>query len=268
MKEKNYCENLKHLLSTEWVAGDIRYFAETDSTNLQARLAAEDGAPHGLLFVAESQTAGRGRRGRNWSSEAEGNLYFSLLLKPDFGAQIASMVTLVMGLAVAETIRECCNADARIKWPNDVVVNGKKVCGILTELGLKGTAIDYLVVGVGINVGQREFAPEIADTATGLAAECGEEVNREVLLASVLYRFESLYEAFVRRGGLQELRERYDALLINRNREVRVLDPKEEYTGMARGITDVGELLVERPDGTVEKVFAGEVSVRGIYGYV
>ena len=267
-ESENYCENLKCRLSTEWVAKDVRYFMETDSTNLQARLAAEQGALHGTLLVAESQTAGRGRRGRSWNSDAEGNLYFSLLLKPDFSVEIASMVTLVMGLAVAETIREKCELDALIKWPNDVVVNGKKVCGILTELGLNGNAIDDLVVGVGINVGQREFALEIASTATGLVIEAGGEVDREELLAGVLQRFETLYEVFAGDGNLRSLRERYDELLINKGREVRVLDPREEYTGVASGITEMGELLVEKPGGEVEKVYAGEVSVRGIYGYV
>lgn len=267
-EQKNYCADLPGRLSTRWVAQVIRYFEETDSTNLQAKLAAVQGASHGMLFVADKQTAGRGRRGRGWESPAGSNLYFTLLLRPVFAPEIASQVTLVMGLAVTESIREYCGVDAGLKWPNDVVVNGKKVCGILTELGLDGSAINYLVAGVGINVGQQEFAPEIATTATSLAEVTGLEIDRKELLGRIMERFEALYEEFVQAQSLRGLRDRYDALLINNGREVRVLDPKGEYTGVARGITDAGELLVERTDGVVEAVYAGEVSVRGIYGYV
>jgi len=269
MKErKNYCENLSEHLSTRWVAQTIHYYDETDSTNLQAKLAAGEGALDGTLFVADRQTAGRGRRGRKWESPAGVNIYFTLLLRPQFAPDKASQVTLVMGLAVAEVIREYCELDARIKWPNDVVVGGKKVCGILTELGLQGSCIDHLIVGVGVNVGRQAFPPEIETTATSLEAEKDSEIDRTGLFSGVLERFEVLYEEFKRTGDLHSLRERYEARLINRNREVRVLDPKGEYTGMARGISVDGELLIERADGSVEAVYAGEVSVRGVYGYV
>lgn len=253
--------------TTRRMGREVRFFEETDSTNLQAKMAAQ-GAGHGTLFVAERQTAGRGRLGRNWESASEGNIYFSLLLKPDFAPDVASQVTLVMGLAVTEVLREYCHADAGLKWPNDVVVKGKKLCGILTELGLAGKAIDYLVVGVGINVGQQNFPEEIAATATSLGLETGVKVNRTELLVRIMNRFENLYEEFVQEKSLAGMRERYNALLLNNGREVRVLDPKGEYTGMAGGITETGELLVERECGTVEMVYAGEVSVRGIYGYV
>lgn len=269
MKERtNYCENLREHLSTRWVAQTIHYYDETDSTNLQAKLAAGEGVGEGMLFVADRQTAGRGRRGRSWESPAGANIYFTLLLRPTFAPDMAPQVTLVMGLAVAEAIREYCGLDVRIKWPNDVVIGGKKVCGILTELGLQGSDIDHLIVGVGINVDRQEFPVEIAMTATSLEAEKDSEIDRTGLLACVMERFEVLYEEFKQAGGLNKLRERYDALLINRNREVRVLDPKGEYTGIARGISNEGELIVEREGGSLEAVYAGEVSVRGVYGYV
>lgn len=267
----NYCRELveqKMRESTQWMGHEVVFYEKTDSTNLRAKLAAGEGAGDGTLFVADRQTAGRGRRGRNWESPGGVNLYFTLLLRPEFAPDTASRVTLVMGLAVAEVIQEHCGLDANVKWPNDVVVGGKKVCGILTELGLQGSNIDYLVVGVGINVGRQEFPQEIATTATSLVAEKDSEIDRTELLARVLERFEVLYDEFKRTGDLHSLRERYEACLINRNREVRVLDPKGEYTGMARGISTDGELLVERADGSVEAVYAGEVSVRGVYGYV
>lgn len=265
---ENFDKNsLECCMDTEWAGHEIYFYAETDSTNLRAGLAAE-GAAHGALFVADKQTAGKGRSGRVWSSPSGVNAYFTLLLKPQFAPALASMVTLVMGLVVTETLRELYDVDAYIKWPNDVVVKGRKVCGILTELGLKKGTIDYLVIGVGVNVGQQEFAPELATTATHLFAECGREVDRAELIAAVMKHFENCYDSFVQRGSLAGLRERYDTFLINRHREVRVLDPKGEYTGVARGITDTGELLVELPDGRTEQIYAGEVSVRGVYGYV
>ena len=264
----SYSEKLSKRLTTQWAARRVCYFEETDSTNLRAKLAAIQGEPHGALFVADKQTAGRGRKGRDWESPPGKNLYFTILLKPDFVPDKASMVTLVMGLAVTEVIRTYCNIDAMIKWPNDVVVGGRKVCGILTELGLNGRAVDYLIVGVGINVESQEFPTYLADTATCIEAESLMKADREELLARIMNRFEELYEIFVRDVNLKGLQQPYNDLLINRDRKVRVLDPQGEYTGIARGITETGDLLVERPNGQLEAVFAGEVSVRGVYGYV
>lgn len=254
------------MVRQEWAGRPILYYEETDSTNVRAREMSQELS--GTLFVADKQSAGKGRRGRCWESPAGVNLYFTLLLKPDFTPDTAAMVTLVMGLAVAESIREFCGLDAYIKWPNDVVVNGKKVCGILTELELQGNAIHHLAVGVGINVCRQEFAQEIAATATSIEQELGSPVDRRDLLEQVMKRFDLYYGRFVQDGDLGGLQECYNKILVNRDREVRVLDPKGEYTGMAKGITQTGELLVENTNGVVEKVYAGEVSVRGIYGYI
>ena len=214
------------------------------------------------------QTAGRGRRGRTWSSPAGTNAYFTLVLKPGFAVEMSSMVTLVMGLAVAEGIRKACGAKAEIKWPNDIVISGKKVCGMLAEMSVERAYIHYIVMGAGINVGKQDFPPEIAETATSLWEECGRKVSRAELIVNVMEVFEECYAVFLREGNLSGLADRYSALLVNKDREVRVLDPKGEYRGIARGINDTGELLVELADGTEAAVYAGEVSVRGIYGYV
>ena len=151
---------------------------------------------------------------------------------------------------------------------NDIVINGKKVCGILAEMSVEREYIHYVVIGVGINVGLQEFPPEIVEMATSLQAECGHAVSRAELIVNVMKEFETFYEIFRKDGNLKELVERYNHLLVNRGREVRVLSPGDEFVGISRGISEIGELLVEKDDGTVTKVYAGEVSVRGIYGYV
>ena len=243
---------LESRMDTRWAGHPVTYYEVLDSTNLRAKLDAEKGAPQGALVVADMQTAGRGRRGRSWSSPAGTNAYF----------------TLVMAMAVAEGIREACGLEARIKWPNDIVVGGKKVCGMLTELSVQQEYIQHVVVGAGVNVGIQEFPPEIADTAACLEEECGRQVPRAQLIVHIMKAFEKYYEKFMETLDFSVLKEAYDNLLVNCDREVRVLDPKGEYTGISRGINSVGELLVELPDGLERTVYAGEVSVRGIYGYV
>ncbi len=259
---------LESRMDTAWAGHPVSYYDEIGSTNQQAKLDAEHGAGHGALVVADMQTAGRGRRGRAWSSPPGTNVYFTLILKPQLDPDKASMLTPVMGMAVAEGIRRTCGLEARIKWPNDIVVNGKKVCGILAEMSLEQGYIHYLVIGVGINTGLQKFAGELEETACCLEGECGKKVSRAELLVNVMHAFEEVYERFMESGNLSGLRERYDRLLVNKGREVRVLDPRGEYRGVAQGVNDLGELLVEKADGSVAAVYAGEVSVRGIYGYV
>ena len=260
-------EALEAAIDTKWAGKHICYFKELDSTNARAKQEADNGAAEGTLVVTDMQTAGRGRRGRSWNSPAGVNVYFTLILKPVYQPDKAAMVTLVMALAVAEGISLTCGMEAEIKWPNDVVVNGKKVCGILTEMNVEHGQIQYVAVGVGVNVGLQEFPPEIADKAASLEAECGKPVSRAALAANILKAFEKYYESFLQELSLSCIRDKYNGRLVNRDREVRVLDPQGEFQGIARGLNEFGELLVERDDGSVTMVFAGEVSVRGIYGY-
>ena len=243
------------------------YKDETDSTNLEAgRLA--DEVSHGTVIVAEKQTAGRGRRGRSWLSESGENLYFSMLLKPDFAPEQASMLTLVMAQAVAEGIDAMCRCKCEIKWPNDIVLHGKKVCGILTEMQLDAGRIKHVIVGVGVNVNQMEFAGEGLTYAGSLRGELGMEVDKLEVLVEILGRFRGYYEVFCKEGSLKPMQTAYQSRLANYKKEVTVLDLKGAYQGVALGINDKGELLVRRADGMVEEVYAGEVSVRGLWGYV
>lgn len=268
-------EEIASRLTTQWAGRKLYCRRETGSTNNDAKRCGEEGDPHGTVVVADMQHAGKGRRGRGWQTTPGTALSFSILLRPDFPAQRASMITLVMALAVAQAVEAALdgNMSVRIKWPNDIVVNRKKVCGMLTEMTMtpEMNEIQYLVVGVGINVNNEsplEFQEEIRDKATSLRIEKGARLNRAALLQDVLCRFERHYQTFLETLTMSELREAYQARLQGLDGEVRVLDPAGEYTGVSRGINDRGELLVERENGERVAVYAGEVSVRGLYGYV
>jgi len=259
---------ISSMLKTQWAGKRIVYFDETDSTNNQAKVFGEKGDVHGTLFVADKQTAGKGRRGRGWDSPPGESIYMTLLLRPEISPERAPMLTLVMGLSVAEAIREAAGIEAKIKWPNDIVVDKKKVCGILTEMTTEMMYVNYVVIGVGINVNQQGFPDEIAKMATSLYKKTGKVYRRSELIAAVLERFEKNYDTFLRTGDLSGIQEAYDAALVNCGQEVKVLEPGHEYGAVAEGINENGELMVRLPDGRKKQVFAGEVSVRGIYGYV
>lgn len=261
-------EELKSVLDCEWIGSSLYYYPKTDSTNSRIKKLAEEGEVHGTLAVADMQEAGKGRRGRGWFSPSGTGIWMSLLLRPRFEPECASMLTLVAAMAVAAAVKDASGLDAGIKWPNDIVVNGKKVCGILTEMSVEADYINYIVCGIGINVNHTEFPEEISSTATSLAIEKGRPLNRAEIIAGVWRNFEKYYAKFLETEDMSGLMEEYNAVLVNRNSEVRVLDPKGEWCGRALGIDSKGELMVEKEDGSIMEVFSGEVSVRGIYGYV
>lgn len=254
-------------LQTEWMGQEIFCYNTLDSTNLKAKELAEAGYPSGTLVLAESQTAGRGRRGRDWTSEEGTGIFMSFILKSGLTIENASMVTLVCALAVSTGISQVIGQEAQIKWPNDIVMNGKKICGILTEMSVDSGKVGHVVVGIGINVSNLQFPEEIANTAGSLYTETGKFFQRAEIVGAILEKFETYYALFLKTQDLSLMQEEYNGLLANRNREVRVLDPREPFEGKALGITEKGELIVETPQGK-QMVSGGEVSVRGIYGYV
>lgn len=255
-------------LCTERMGRSLVYLPQTDSTNIYARKLAQKGYPDGTLVVAESQTAGKGRRGRSWSSPAGSSIYMSLLLRPDIPPYCASMITLVAGMAVSQAVGEMTGLPARIKWPNDVVVNGRKICGILTEMSTEMESIHYIVTGIGINVNQQDFPEEIMATATSLRIEAAKKISRSALIACTMAWFEVYYDQFLKTKDLSLLKAGYETMLANMGQEVLVLDPDGTYKGICRGIDEAGRLLVDTLEGEPKRVLSGEVSVRGIYGYV
>lgn len=251
-----------------WAGNKLIHEKQMDSTNEAGKRAGREGCSHGAVFWADVQTAGKGRRGRSWYSDVAENLYFTILLRPALTPEKATMLTLVMAYAVAQAINQSTGLEALIKWPNDIVVRDKKVCGILSEMKLTGTNMDYCVIGVGVNVSTQTFAEDIADKATALDMEADVPTDRENLLWKILEIFEKEYDEFLVHENLDFMQQEYNELLINRNRPVKVLEPQGEYEALARGINATGELVVELTDGSIQKVYAGEVSVRGLYGYV
>lgn len=259
---------LESRIRTKWCGRRVQYYEQTGSTNIQAKRLAEEGAAGGTLVVADMQTDGRGRRGRGWISPAGTNVYYTLLLRPQFQPDKASMLTLVMALAVARAVEDVTGVSTHIKWPNDVVMNGRKMVGILTEMSAESDYIHHIVIGVGINVGEQQFPEELADRVTSVDREAGRKIPRAELIQKCMEYFETYYESFAECGSMSGLMGEYHDYLINRGRSVRVLDPRGEYGGMAEGINENGELLVRLEDGSIRAVYAGEVSVRGVNGYV
>ena len=261
-------QELGRLLSTRWLGKNLVVFDEVDSTNNEARRMAEKGALEGTVILAARQTAGKGRRGRNWESPRGTGIWMSFLLRPEFEPSHASMLTLTAAMAVAQGIRRTTGLDCQIKWPNDIVISKKKICGILTEMGTNGVKINYVLIGVGINVNLKEFPEEMQDKATSLILEGGHEYDRNQVIAQVMKYFEINYEKFIQTCDFTHLLDDYHRILANLNQPVRVIDGDRSFEGICRGIDEKGELLVERQNKEVVKVSAGEVSVRGLYSYV
>lgn len=259
---------LQSVMKSRWAGKNLYFFEEVDSTNNVVRTLAEQGAPEGTLAVAANQTAGKGRRGRSWVAPAGSSIMMSILLRPDFSPERASMLTLVMAMAVARGIREMTGLEAGIKWPNDIVADGRKLCGILTEMSTEIEYIRYVVIGIGINVSMKEFPEELSQKATSLELCLGHPVKRAPLIDACMRAFEVYYEKYLQTLDLSLLQEEYNRELVNVGRSVTVLAPAGEYTGISHGINREGELIVELADGEIRNVVSGEVSVRGIYGYV
>ncbi len=247
---------------------EIVYFESVDSTNVQAKILAEQGGRHGSLVVGNQQLGGKGRRGRVWESPKDVGIFMSILLRPNFEPKVAPMLTLVMAYAIGKVLKEKQGFDVEIKWPNDIIVNKKKVCGILTEMSAEIDFINYVVIGTGINCNNDSFIDEIAKIATSLKIEKGQVTNRASLIAGIIEEFEVQYEEFCKTNSLEHLKNAYNELLVNRGKVVKVMEHNNPYEGEAIGINDEGELLVKVESGEVKNIYAGEVSIRGIYGYV
>ena len=260
-------DTISNEIHTEWAGKTVHFAKEIDSTNEWCKRLSKEDAVHGTLAVAEFQSAGKGRLGRRWVVPEGNSIMMSILLRPDFEPRFASMLTLVMGLSVAQAVKEL-GVDVSIKWPNDVVVGGKKICGILTEMSSEGMDIKYAVVGIGINVSMMEFPEELADKATSIKLENGTGCDRSKLVASVANHFEELYDAFVKCQDLQFMLDEYNSILVNKDEQVYVIEGynRTEYTAL--GLAPNGGLRVKDKDGQESIIISGEVSVRGIYGYV
>lgn len=250
-----YPEEIKSNLSTTLIGNDILYFTDIESTNNFAKQVADE-AEEGTVIVAETQKSGRGRLGRNWQSP-RGGINLSVILKPNISLDNAARLTLMAGLAVANTIRSF-GLDARIKWPNDVLINGKKVSGILTEVNAEMEQIEFIVVGIGINanVDINEFPPGIKEKATSLKKELGRDISRITFVQKLLYEFEQQYINFKTQKFSHILAE-WINLSDTIGKEVAIMTPSKIIEGKAIGITDTGAISVLTKEGKRVNLIAG-----------
>lgn len=251
-------------IGTEFFAKKVYCYDEIPSTNIAAKEHSDEA--DGTLFVSEVQTAGRGRLGREWKSPRGVGIWMSVLLKPDMDISDVSQITLAAGLAVCRALSAVCGVSAKIKWPNDVVIGTKKVCGILTEMSADIDGIKYVVPGIGINVNDESFDDSIASKATSLYIETGKRYNRCEIIQAVMREFERYYKLLISEGFVA-LRSEYRRMCVNIDREVFIMKKNEKIRAYCVDITRSGNLLVDI-DGKAEEIHSGEVSVRGIYDYV
>jgi BirA family biotin operon repressor/biotin-[acetyl-CoA-carboxylase] ligase len=263
--DRLYPEEIQYGLATQWLAHTIHYFDETDSTNRVAQDLAREGAPHGTAVVAESQTAGRGRLGRRFHSPPFQNLYTSIVLRPDLLLPDAPAWTLASAVAVADTVAEAIGRDeaVEIKWPNDVLVDGRKVCGILLELAAEATRVAFLVLGIGVNlnVDPATFPDEFRETATSLAAHCGRPIDRAAFARALYARLERVLDVCAA-SGFRGILPRFDARFRMRGRRVRVREfDGGVQEGWVHGIDDDGALRLALAGGAQVRFLAGDVSL-------
>ncbi len=254
-------------LQTKNMGKNLCFYEKTDTTNACIRELAAEGAEEGTLAVAEYMTAGRGRMGRQWVAKGGTGIWMSLLLRPNIHPTKASTITLLAGLAVCEALEDEGISGVQIKWPNDILLGGKKLVGILTEMDCEMEAVHYVILGIGINVNTTEFPEELEQTATSVYRETGKTYSRKKLLQRVLVRWEEIYEEFLATNcDFSVFLKRYEARCFTLGKAVSVLG-RETFLAEALAITPEGELLVKRKDnGREEVVFSGEVSIRGGIG--
>lgn len=253
-------ENLFKSLNTEIIGKKILYFEKIDSTNNKAKSIA-DKENEGTIFVAKLQTNGRGRVGRSWV-DSSSNIALSIVLKPDLEISKASQITLLAGIAVSKIL-----PGSLIKWPNDIVINGKKVCGILTEIVNDVHSENNIIVGIGINVNNESFNEDISEKATSLFLETGKKYSRVEIIEKILYELDDMYKIFKKQGIFPFINQ-YKNLCVNIGKEVCVSYSNKIINGIAVDVSENGELLVKTANDEIVKIFAGEVLVRGVHGYI
>ena len=230
-----------------------------DSTNNRAKALAAGGAPHGYLVAAESQDGGRGRFGRSFFSPEHSGVYITYILRPSLSAERAVMITSMAAVAVARAIEAVAKVDVRIKWVNDLYINDRKVCGILSEAAMdfESGQLDYAVLGIGINVAAMEFPPELQDIATSISNECGEAVSRSRLIAEVSNQLNALYGQLETGEFMKESRSRSNVI----GRDVLVMRGEEQFKARALDIDDRGGLVIQTETG-IQRVGSGEISLK------
>lgn len=251
------------------IGREIIHFDEIDSTNNYAKKIANEGCLHGTIVIAEKQTMARGRMGREWKSYNNEGLWFTIVLRPDLEPENVQIVTMAASVAVVEGILDTQGIVCGIKWPNDIILDNCKLVGILSELSAEPGHVNYVVVGIGINVNQDlgTFDDEIKNKATSLKIHKGKSISRVRLLEGILTRFENIYNIMLQ-GNSEEIINKWSRYSVTLGKEINIVARGMEYNGLAESVTSDGKLVVKCNDGVVREISAGEIQVRGLLGYV
>ncbi|SFE34484.1 biotin--[acetyl-CoA-carboxylase] ligase [Alteribacillus iranensis] len=254
-------DEIKAKLQTQTLGQEIIYKNEVTSTQEEAHEAARKGAAEGTIIVADRQLKGKGRLGRKWESPPGSGLWFSLILRPPIPPQEAPQLTLLTAVAVTEAVTEATGLQPQIKWPNDILLNGKKVAGILTEMQSDPDRIQAVIVGIGININQMEFPEELSDIATSLKQESeGTTYSRADFIAILLSRYEYWYHHYLKHGFL-DVKKRWEALTFTIGKKIKATTVTKTLIGTAVGITDDGVLLLKKEDGEIEHIYSADISL-------
>lgn len=255
---------VSHYLKTSYMGRKIVYLESAGSTNDEIKRRAAAGAEEGLVLIAEEQISGRGRKGRNWTSSKGESIAASILLRPKLSPDHAFSITPVLALSIIQGLEKETGIKAGIKWPNDIVLDNKKLCGILTEMNAEMDTINYIVVGMGMNINQTSFPSDISSIATSLRMHCGEVFGRKKIMACILNYFEGNYEAYIREG-LKPMLPMLKECSVVLGKHIRLVSPDGEREGTAIDMDDQGGLIVRLDNGETIRVISGDVSVRGLY---
>lgn len=256
------------MLNTKILGRNLYFYDTIDSTNNELKRMAADGACEGTVVVALCQTEGRGRRGRQWQSDAGLGIYMSVLLRPELSPAAVQSVTLLASSAVCKALAKYVPDGLGIKWPNDVLINNRKVCGILTEMTSEPDKVQAIILGIGLNVWNRkeDFRGDLAETATSLFLNSGEGLSRSLLVAEILHELEDLYLNFIEKGNTAKFMDIWRYFSVTIGRDIIVFQGDKKWQAKALDVLDDGRLLVETPDGKRQTILSGEISIRDLNG--
>ncbi|WP_379968480.1 biotin--[acetyl-CoA-carboxylase] ligase [Ectobacillus sp. sgz5001026] len=262
-KPDKVTENEVHLgLQTNYIGRNVHFEETVSSTQKVAARLVYEGAPEGTVVVAEEQTEGRGRLQRKWFAPKGTGVWMSIILRPDIPMQQAPQLTLLAAVSVAQAIELYTGVEVGIKWPNDILIKGKKVVGILTEMQAEIDKIQAIIIGIGINVNQKKehFAPEIQHIATSLAIEKGSDINRAGLMQAIFAQMEKLYGEYLQHG-FSFIKVLWESYAISIGKEIKAITMNETYVGIAKGIRDDGVLILEDYDGNIHYIPSADIEI-------
>jgi len=264
LRPLDWIEELRQTRKGRLIGREILFFPEVDSTNQRARDSSLEGAEEGLVILAESQSKGRGRLGRSWQSPRGVNLYASIILRPPFPPAGAQQITLLAGVAGANALARATGLEARIKWPNDIFIHGKKVAGILSEMEAEGPKTRFIILGMGVNVNWRkeDISPDLQEMATSLRAEAQREFSRAKVAAEVFEELEKEYALFLKERFSPRLRDEWNRLSWVNQKWATLTVMDKKYEGRVLGLDTDGALLLVDPEGKIQRFIAGDVSLR------